>query len=60
MTKGEIDRLATYNRECAHGLIHTPEYDEIMKLFQEEYNKTMEQLRINGGKSYASIPCHTL
>lgn len=30
--------LADYNAECSRGIVHTPEYDEKMRLEQEAFN----------------------
>lgn len=41
--------LATYNTEVAHGIVHTPEYDEKMRLKQVDYDRwSIEQLEKQG------------
>lgn len=36
---GEFEPLATYNAECARGLVHTAEYDAVMADLQREFNE---------------------
>jgi len=39
-----FDGLSTYNGEVARGIVHTPEWDLVMKRLQEEYNARMRRL----------------
>lgn len=38
--KSEYDSLATYNSECARGILHTEEYNQKMKAIQQEYDES--------------------
>jgi len=39
-----VTRLARYNDEVAHGLVHTPEWRQQMALLQERYNAHLREL----------------
>lgn len=38
LTPQQINALATYNGECARGIVHTEQYDRKMALLQEHFN----------------------
>lgn len=42
---GKFDVLARYNSERAHGIAHTPEWDERMAALQTEYREWRAQVR---------------
>ena len=39
--------LATYNSECARGIVHTKEYDIKMSRIQQEYDADLESIAGN-------------
>jgi hypothetical protein len=41
-----VTRLARYNDEVAHGLVHTPEWQQQMALLQERYDAHLRELEV--------------
>jgi hypothetical protein len=39
----ELHLLATYNAECARGIVHTPEYDAQMRDLQRQFNRAISR-----------------
>lgn len=39
MTRDDVERLATYNSERTRGIVHTSEWQDKMKLLQQEFNE---------------------
>ena len=39
----DFNTLARYNAEVAHGIVHTPEWDERMAALQSQFNARREE-----------------
>lgn len=48
------DRLATYNEECARGIVHTPEWDQRMAVLQGRFDEEVAEDAKWEAQSYAS------
>jgi hypothetical protein len=38
LSMADFNTLAAYNTECAHGIVHTPEWQEKMAALQSRFN----------------------